>query len=288
MPPPGGEEEEELCLLAIVPTGTGECREYDVSVRPSDSGEKLKKAIERCSGVPADDLELFVKNGDVPDAKQKWIFEDASLKEQDVHDGAVITVGVHGMKGLDPSLLEADGEAAGDAVSNSIAAKGDASYYHAHARPGSLPEEHRVVSGGEPEKLTGDLAKGLEEHKTLKQMIAENEGRKDASRGERPIRNYSWGDEKGAVKIYVSQDNEPEVIAAAGDGKDGKVEVSWGPKLVRLKVRGATHDWVLELDKIYYEIIPEECSHRVSANKRISLTLKKKESFTWLKLLKPD
>mmetsp|Transcript_87186 Transcript_87186/g.255185 ORF Transcript_87186/g.255185 Transcript_87186/m.255185 type:complete len:287 (-) Transcript_87186:322-1182(-) len=281
--------DEELTFTAIVPTGSGECREFEITADPKETGEKVKKKIEKVCGVPADDLELFFKNEDVQDAKQKWMSEETSLKEQDVHDGAVITVGVHGMKGVEALMPDPEtGEVPGDAVSASIASRGDSSYYHAHARNASLPEEHRIVSGGEPEKLSGDFAKPIEEHKTVKQQIAESEGRKDASRPERPIRNYSWGDEKQNVKIYISKDNEPEVIAAAEDGKDGKVEVQWGPKFLKLKVKAERHDWVLELDKIYYEIIPEECSHRVSQNKRISLTLRKKENFTWLKLLKPD
>lgn len=279
---------EELNFLAIVPSGNGDCREFEITAEPKDSGEKLKKKIEKCCGIPADDLELFFKNQDVEDAKQKWIFEDATLKEQEIHDGAVITVGVHGMKGDAMHPDPETGDVPSDAVNASIASKGDSSYYHAHSRPMTLPEEHRIVSGGEPEKLTGTLEKELEERKTMKQQIAENEGRKDATRAERPIRNYSWGDEKETIKIYISKDNEPEAIAAAEDGKDGKVEVQWGPRYLKLTVKAEKHDLVLELDRIYYDIIPEQSYHRVSQNKRISLTLKKKENYTWLKLLKPD
>mmetsp|Transcript_126973 Transcript_126973/g.353637 ORF Transcript_126973/g.353637 Transcript_126973/m.353637 type:complete len:287 (-) Transcript_126973:117-977(-) len=280
--------DEELTFLAIVPRGGGECVEFEVTASPKDTGEKLKKRIEKLCAIPSDDLELFFKNQNVPDAKQKWVYEDATLKDQELYDGAIITVGVHGMRGDAPSPDPETGEMPNDAVNNSIATKGDASYYHAHSRPSMLPEEHRIVSGGAPAKLSGDLVVPLEEPKTLKQQIEESEGRKDVTRGEKPIRNYSWGDEKATIKIYISKDSEPDAISAAEDGKSGQVDVKWGPKYLKLKIKAERHDLVLELDRIYYEIIPEECSFRVSQNKRITLTLKKKESYTWLKLLKPD
>ena len=100
--------------------------------------------------------------------------------------------------------------------------------------------------------------------------------------------NYAWGDEQAAVKVYISADAEPEALAAAGDGNAGEVEVSFQPKALKLRVHAEKLDWVLELDPLYYEILPEECKFRVSASKRITLTIKKKEAYTWLKLLKPD
>lgn len=280
---------EEVTVTCIVPRGGGDCYEYEVTAGTEETGEKLKKRLEKMCGVPSDDMELFCKN-EGPDGKQKWLQEDQLLKDMDVRDGATITVGIHGMKGDVPEVDPETGEMPEDAVNKSIASKGDASYYHAHKRGGgaALPEEHRIVSGGEPEKLGEKFFVPLEEKKSLKQQMDEQEGRKDTNRAEKPIRNYSWGDEKAYIKIYVSADNEPDAIAAAGDGKDGKVDVKWGPKYLKLRVPTEKHDLVLELDRIYYEILPEECKFRVSANKRITLTLKKKENYTWLKLLKPD
>merc|ERR1711990_1108620 len=99
---------------------------------------------------------------------------------------------------------------------------------------------------------------------------------------------YAWGDEKEVVKIYISKESEPEVVQAVEDGKNGQTEVKFLEKALRLIVHGKQLDHVLLLEKIYYEIVPEECSFRVSRDKRISLTLKKKEAFTWLKLLRPE
>merc|ERR1711933_326274 len=90
------------------------------------------------------------------------------------------------------------------------------------------------------------------------------------------------------IKIYISKEGEPEAVQAAGDGKNGQVEVKYLPRALRLTVHGPQLDNVFLLDRLYYEIIPEESTFRVSLNKRITLTLKKKESFTWLKLLKPE
>merc|ERR1711982_42627 len=96
-------------------------------------------------GVPSDDMELFIKNMDVPEQKQKWVYEDATLKEQEIRDGALVTVGVHGMKTEEPLPDPETGEIPNDAVTNSICTKGDASYYYASKGP-QLPEEQRIVS----------------------------------------------------------------------------------------------------------------------------------------------
>lgn len=281
---------EDLNLWIVVPKGGGECREFELTADPKDTGEQVKKRIEKVCGIPSHDLELFAKNTDVEGSKQKWIVEDKSLASQEVRDGCIITVGVHGMRG---DAAEADpetGEVASDAVNTSISRKGDASYYHAHRRKGDeLPEEHRIASGGAPQKL-GDVAAPLSEPVAAGKMIMASgqEGPAEDSRPERRISNYAWGDEQDFVKIYISAEQESDAVNAAAAGKSGEVEVTWGPRCLKLRIRAVKFDWVLELERIYYEIVPEECKYRVSTGKRVTLSLKKKESFTWLKLLKPE
>jgi len=277
---------EELSLWIVVPKGGGECREFELTADPKETVEKLKKRIEKICGIPADDLELFAKNTDDEASKQKWLTEDKALEVQEVRDGAVITVGVHGMKGDIVDLDPETGELPTDAVNTSICSRGDSSYYHAHRRKADLPEEHRIVSGGAPQKL-GESSELLPEPKAPGKAIVTEEG-EEPGRSERPISNYAWGDEKDTVKIYISAESEPKAIASAGDGKAGEVEVDWQPRSVKLRVRAEKFDWVLELGRIYYEIVPEESKFRVSKGKRVTLTLKKKEQFTWLKLLKPE
>ncbi|CAE8604663.1 unnamed protein product, partial [Polarella glacialis] len=87
------DNEDDLTFQVIVPAG-GECREFELIASPKDTGEKLKKKIEKASGIPCDDMELFAMNPE-GDSKQKWIFDDASLRQQEIQDSAVITVAVH-------------------------------------------------------------------------------------------------------------------------------------------------------------------------------------------------
>jgi len=279
-------DEQELTLLVVIPQGSGECREFQLEVAPQTTGEKLKSVIEKSTRISVDDMELFAKN-EGEGSKQKWIKEDETLAAQDVKDGAVLTVGVHGMRNEGPDLDADEGEAPTDAVGISICSKGDASYYHAHRRrQDDVPEEHRIVSGGAPQKL-GESDAPLPEPQAPGRLVLQA-GSDEPARPERAILSYSWGDEPEVVKIYISAENEQEAVAAAGDGKNGQVDVKWLPKACKLRVRAEKYDWVLDLDKIYYEIVPAECKFRVSQGKRVTLTLKKREKFTWLKLLKPD
>lgn len=276
---------EELSLLAVVPSGSGECLEFQLDVSCGETGEKLKRKIEKLSGISADDMELFVKNQG-EGATQKWVKEDETLKKQGIEDSAIITVGVHGMAGQAPLVAQDDDEIPNDAVSKSIHEKGASSYYHAHSRKPELSEEQRIVSGGAPQKLSESDTCLPEPVSQLKQLKIDDP--EDSQRLERPICNYAWGDEKDVVKVYISADAEPEAVKAAGDGKNGQLDVRWQSRSLKLRVHGEKFDYVLELERVYYEIIPEECKFRVSQNKRITLSLKKKENFTWLKLLKPE
>merc|ERR1711924_339213 len=149
---------------------------------------------------------------------------DVTLAQQDVKNGAIITVGVHGHMGTGNLMPDDSGEVPDDAVQNSIYTKGDSSYYHAHARKGELTEEQRIVSGGEPAKLSESAVPTLEMKPSMARSVLSSEEAFISDRPEVPIRNYSWGDEREFVKIYVSKDNEPEAVTAAEDGKDNKVE----------------------------------------------------------------
>lgn len=279
----------EWTLRVVVPQGGGECMEYEVYADPQDTGERLKQRIEKICGIPPDDMELFARNSESTECKQKWLNEEESLQQQEVIDGAQISVGVHGMQGnTDPLEDPETGETCNDHVQTSINSKGDTSYYFAHARKSELSEEQRIVSGGSPQKIAGGEDQVLSISEPANPSSAMFDDYEDTGRPRKPIKNYAWGDEKEVIKIYISKDAEPEAVQAAEDGKNGKVEVKWLPKGLRLVVRGKQLDHVLLLERVYYEIVPEECRFRVSPDKRITLTLKKKEAFTWLKLLKPD
>lgn len=281
----------EWTFTVIVPSGGGECREFEVDADPTDRVSKFKQRIEKKTSIPADDMELFCQNTESSDCKQKWLSDDSTLQEQEVVEGAQIFVGVHGMRSSAPAEVDPEtGEAeAGDHVQSSINSKGDTSYYFAHARKGELSEEQRIVSGGSPQKIAECEARSLDtaEPPPLASAMFDD-GTEAPGRPIKTIKNYAWGDEKHVIKIYISKESESEAVQAAGSGKDGQVEVKWLPKALRLTVHGEQFDFVLILENIYYDIVPEECSFRVSLNKRISLSLKKKEEFTWLKLLRPE
>mmetsp|Transcript_158898 Transcript_158898/g.281682 ORF Transcript_158898/g.281682 Transcript_158898/m.281682 type:complete len:288 (-) Transcript_158898:68-931(-) len=278
-------------ITAIVPRGGGECREYEIGVDPEDTCTKVKSKIEKVCGVPPDDMELFYKT-EGPEGKNKWLKEGETLAEQEVVDGAVITVGVHGLKSDAPLQDPETGEVPDDAVGSSLATRGDTSYYHAHrgrAQDSRVTEEQRIVSGGAPQMLAEGEAEALSsaEKRPMSMLLFEDDS-SEAGRARRAMKNYSWGDEKEFIKIYISKDGEPDAIAAAGDGKSEQVEVKFRTRALNVTVHDKLHDWVLQFDNIYYEIIPEESKWRVSKDKRITVSLRKKENFTWLKLLKPD
>lgn len=272
-----------MTLQAIVPAGGGTCQEVELKASRKDTCAKLKKDLEKAFNIPVDDMEIFFQNAE-EGSRQKWLRDDVVLEAEDVRDGAILTVGVHGVAGGGHQNHVEDEDLPEDAVQNSIAVKGETSYYFAHSRKADVPEEHRIVSGGEPQKLCETEAL-KEPMSSMRKIRAEEEG---LLRPERAILNYAWGDEKEVVKIYVSADGEPLALAAAKDGKSDEVEVSWRSRAATLRIHAEKLDWVLDLDRLYYEIVPEECKFRVSENKRITLTLKKKEAYAWLKLLKPD
>eukprot|EP00913_Durusdinium_trenchii_P028135 g26379.t1 len=204
-----------LTLYAVVPSGRGHCKELELTAKPAEHGMDIKKKIEQACNIPVDDMELFIKNPS-EGSTNKWLKDDASLESEQIEDCAVITVGVHGT-GSGQSHVDED-ELPQTAVENSIAAKGDTSYYFAHSRKMDVPEEHRIVSGGSPQKL-GEV-EALSEPVPKKTLASDDQ----PSRPERAILNYAWGDEQAAVKVYISADAEPEALAAAGDGNAGEVE----------------------------------------------------------------
>merc|ERR1719199_630121 len=57
-------------------------------------------------------MELFARNSDSEQCKQKWLNNEDTLQVQEVADGAQICVGVHGMRGSsnDPATDPETGE----------------------------------------------------------------------------------------------------------------------------------------------------------------------------------
>lgn len=234
-----------------------------VQVVRSTTGSELKSQLREVAGMDPECMRLFFQNGSRNSAK--LVLEDSkSLSDQGVEDEAAITVRAAEQYAAAPedSFLR-----------QSIAKSGTTSYYYAHANEKALPAEHRYVYGGEPAKL--------------EELNAEDLAAAQREAGlAQAITSYSWADEGDFVCVYVGAEGEPAAIAAAGDGKGGEVSCEFGAKSVELKVHGSPKSFALALRSLENEIVPEECTHRVSAGKRITLKLKKRRKITWTRLVK--
>ncbi|CAE7687223.1 PAE7 [Symbiodinium sp. CCMP2592] len=146
---------------AIVPAGGGTCQEVELKASRKDTCAKLKKDLEKVGtafNIPVDDMEIFFQNAE-EGSRQKWLRDDVVLEAEDVRDGAILTVGVHGDAGQTSLKLVAESFGKLHVVSsdswhremhlnwilllmasmscqNSIAVKGETSYYFAHSRAG--------------------------------------------------------------------------------------------------------------------------------------------------------
>jgi len=112
----------------------------------------------------------------------------------------------------------------------------------------------------------------------------------DAAAKEVPVKavqKYSWADEGEFVCVYISAEAEADAIAAAKDGKSGEVEVQFEARSTELRVTDGLKVYKLVLRELEKEIVPEECKHRVSVGKRITLKLKKKRGGVWTRLVQP-
>ncbi|OLQ15585.1 Nephrocystin-3 [Symbiodinium microadriaticum] len=167
---------DEVTLQAIVPAGGGTCQEVELKASRKDTCAKLKKDLEKAFNIPVDDMEIFFQNAE-EGSRQKWLRDDVMLEAEDVRDGAILTVGVHGVAGGGHQNHVEDEDLPEDAVQNSIAVKGETSYYFAHSRKADVPEEHRIVSGGEPQKLSETEALP-EPMSSMRKIRAEEEQRR--------------------------------------------------------------------------------------------------------------
>eukprot|EP00444_Apocalathium_aciculiferum_P025495 CAMPEP_0183438794 /NCGR_PEP_ID=MMETSP0370-20130417/77607_1 /TAXON_ID=268820 /ORGANISM="Peridinium aciculiferum, Strain PAER-2" /LENGTH=254 /DNA_ID=CAMNT_0025627093 /DNA_START=17 /DNA_END=778 /DNA_ORIENTATION=- len=244
-----------LSLKVIGPKG-GQAATMEVGA--GITGKELKGLLPDIAGMEPDCMSLLFQNGSRNSVK--LILEDSkTLEEQGVKDEATITVRPaeqHAVARSDSFLRQ------------SIAKNGTSSYYYAHANEKALPAEHRYVYGGEPaklEELSPEDAAAAQPQAALAQAIS----------------SYSWADEGDFVCIYISAEGEVAAVVAAGDGKDGQVNVEFGTKSMELKIRGSPRDFALALRGLENEIVPEECKYRVSTGKRVTLKLKKRRQTTW-------
>lgn len=163
-------------------------------------------------------------------------------------------------------------ERQGSALQENVDKKGENAYYFAHTRKFEVPEDAKVITG--PGLITGGQPVLLEAGSAMSPDAEED----------RTVwlKDYSWADSKGKVKVYVPV---PEGLLPA-DGAEEIAEVDWQPMQVDLSIKAKLRHR-LKIEKLNGELKVEECSIRVEAAKnRIVLQLAKKRDTTWYNLTK--
>merc|ERR1712014_453346 len=79
------------------------------------------------------------------------------------------------------------------------------------------------------------------------------------------IEKYQWADEDKFVKVYIDGSKEPGAVEAAKDGKSNEVSVDFRPMAFTLMVNGDGRRYVMRMNGLFREILPERCKFRVSA-----------------------
>mmetsp|Transcript_22921 Transcript_22921/g.52548 ORF Transcript_22921/g.52548 Transcript_22921/m.52548 type:complete len:204 (+) Transcript_22921:64-675(+) len=180
-------------------------------------------------------------------------------------------------------------------VKASIEAKGENSYYYAHSKgredlssaqeiTGDGTRQLACVKGG-PKKLEGDA----DVDAVLDEEVKEKFQERSKAEKIRWREDYAWGDDGGKVKIYL------EFPSGGLDHKDCKVDTNFDKKSFEVVVRGiggsseaiGVRNGEHELSN---DIVPEKCTHRVSASKnKITVTLvKADEQEPWSNLKKKN
>lgn len=263
-PPGEGAGAGTLLTLQLVAPKGGPSGNLEVDSELT--GTDLRTHVHTALGIQPDAQLLYFQNP-IRNSAKVSVDDDRSLRSQGIEDGATLLVRL--------STVEV---APSDSVlRQSIAKNGNQSYYYAHASEKQLPHEHRYVYGGAPVKLSDA---------EIAAVAPPEAASEDAAPPVTAIKNYSWADGVDFVSIYISADGEPDAVAAAGDGKGGEVETQFDARLAELKVKGPNRTFALVLRDLEGEVEPQECKHRVSEGKRLTIKLRKKRKGTWTRLVK--
>lgn len=160
----------------------------------------------------------------------------------------------------------------GSALQHDIDQKGANAYYHAHNRKFEVPEDAKVITG--PGLITGG-----------RPAILEVGGASlDTGASERIvwIKDYTWSDGSGKVKVYVPL----EAGVLPNDNADSMVEATFASHSVDLTIN-ARPRLRLKIDKLNAEIKPDTSLAKVEpAKSRVVLQLAKKRDNSWYSLTK--
>mmetsp|Transcript_87440 Transcript_87440/g.255702 ORF Transcript_87440/g.255702 Transcript_87440/m.255702 type:complete len:287 (+) Transcript_87440:68-928(+) len=163
-------------------------------------------------------------------------------------------------------------ERSGSALQSNVDQKGENAYYYAHTRKFEVPEHAKVISG--PGLITGGAPVLIESGA----MVV------DATAEERTVwlKDYSWADAKGKVKVYIPV---PEGVLPA-EGAEDLVEADYTTTQAELTIKSKPRQR-LRIERLNAEIKADACSVRVEAHKsRVVLQLAKKRETTWYSLTK--
>lgn len=255
----------QLSLKILTPDADGGGSAMTMILEPTITGNMLKQRVQYMAKALPEDQLIYFQNGSAS-APKRPVEDMKTLEAQGIETGAIITVRKAGENGEGQEDSKEN-----SALRENIQKNGEMSYYYAHKNETPLPLEHRFVSGGAPAKLEEAPAKDLV-----------------ASTPSVGITKFAWADEGKFVKVYVDAEGEPEVIAGATAAAQN-VRCDFQEESFRLTVDGATTSkrFVLHVNGTDQAIVPGESKFRVSAGKRITISLKKKNpSVTWYKLNK--
>lgn len=158
----------------------------------------------------------------------------------------------------------------GSALQENLERKGEHAYYHAHSRHFEVPEHAKVITG--PGLITGGAPVLIEAGAVI-----------DAE-SERTVwlKDFSWSDSTGKVKVYVPV---PEGLLPP-DGAEGLVHTEFEVNQVDMTINCKPRQR-LKIEKLNGELKVDACTTRVEAHKnRIVLQLAKKREITWYNLTK--
>jgi len=104
----------------------------------------------------------------------------------------------------------------------------------------------------------------------------------------RSILSYSWADDsRRFVKVYVSAEQEPAAVRAAGAESDGRVRAKFREQSFQVTVDGEAESYQLAIAALEHKIVPEECKVKVVEGRRIAIVLRKaKDDSLWNTLVR--
>ncbi|KAL8275907.1 hypothetical protein Esti_000169 [Eimeria stiedai] len=140
-----------------------------------------------------------------------------------------------------------------------------------------------IVTGGPPALLASSAAEP-EQILSAKEAAVEALGGRKVSGGI-TLKRYTWCDGENAVKVYIHLENIRPGEECDGPLRADQVAVEFSGDRVAIAIGRASGLYLLAILRTYATILPKESFFSVS-EKKLSVTLKKEDPFTWYNLTK--